>query len=128
MMSGLYILNEKKEAVPIEDMGEWTLSRLESMRRVASTLLKVEEEEVHISTVFLGVDHSFNIGEEETPPILFETMIFGGKSSEYQNRCSTWNEAIEMHLTGVAIALGEGEITPEISEPILKLKVEENAL
>ena len=30
---------------------------------------------VFISTVFLGIDHNFNL---EGPPLLFETMIFGG--------------------------------------------------
>lgn len=49
--------------------------------------------EVFVSTVFLGIDHSFGGGK----PLLFETMIFGGKRNEYQERCSTYNEAVEMH-------------------------------
>jgi len=49
---------------------------------------------VRVSTVFLGVDHSFGIGG---PPILFETMIFGGEHGGYQDRCCTYDEAVVMH-------------------------------
>lgn len=47
-----------------------------------------------VSTVFLGLDHRFG---GEGPPILFETMIFGGKLDQYQERCCTYAQAIEMH-------------------------------
>lgn len=48
---------------------------------------------VDISTVFLAMDHSFGHG----PPMLFETMVFGGKLDEDQDRCSTWEQAEKMH-------------------------------
>ena len=57
------------------------------------TVAKTDIGNVHISTVFLGIDYSFGNG----PPLLFETMIFGGKYDEYQTRCSTWEEAETMH-------------------------------
>jgi len=54
-----------------------------------------------VSTVFLGLDHSFGSG----PPMLFETMIFGGPlDREYQERCSTWEQAEEMHERAVQVA------------------------
>lgn len=31
------------------------------------------------------------------PPILFETMIFGGEHDQYQERCSTWEQARKAH-------------------------------
>jgi hypothetical protein len=49
--------------------------------------------DVRVSTVFLGMDHSFGEG----PPLIFETMIFGGEHDEFQDRCSTYAEAEEMH-------------------------------
>lgn len=60
---------------------------------------------IRVSTVFLGIDHRFN---EDGPPILFETMIFGGPHDGFQDRCSTWKEAVAMHinacdLTGLTI-------------------------
>lgn len=49
--------------------------------------------EVEISTVFLGLDHSFG----SSTPILFETMVFRGELDQEMDRCSTWEEAEKMH-------------------------------
>lgn len=54
---------------------------------------------VLVSTVFLGLDHSFGSG----PPLLFETMIFGGEHDHYQDRCSSYDEAEAMHLKALAM-------------------------
>lgn len=51
-------------------------------------------DEVHISTVFLGLDYSFT---SRRSPILFETMIFGGEHNEFQQRYHSWEEAEEAH-------------------------------
>jgi len=50
-----------------------------------------------ISTVFLGLDHSFYVGPEERKPILFESMIFGGSLDSEQWRYATYEEAEEGH-------------------------------
>jgi hypothetical protein len=49
---------------------------------------------VRISTVFLGLDHNFN---PHGPPILFETMIFGGIHNQYMDRYATKAEALAGH-------------------------------
>jgi hypothetical protein len=47
-----------------------------------------------ISTVFLGLDHNWG----RKPPVLWETMVFGGKLDRTQNRCSgSWEQAEAMH-------------------------------
>lgn len=49
-----------------------------------------------ISTIFLGLDHSFGSG----PPLIFETMAFkrGERLEEVDmNRYTTWDEAMEGH-------------------------------
>ncbi len=46
-------------------------------------------DEVSVSTVFLGYDHSF----DNSKPILFETMVFGGVYNEYQIRYHTYDDA-----------------------------------
>lgn len=51
-------------------------------------------EVVHVSTVFLGLDHSMGRSNQ---PILFETMIFGGPFDGYQRRYATWEEAEKGH-------------------------------
>lgn len=61
-----------------------------------------------ISTVFLGLDHSFDNG----PPLIFETMIFkhGEPNDLYCERCSTWVEAKAQHTIAIA-KVKSGEIT-----------------
>lgn len=50
---------------------------------------------VEVSTVFLSIDHNFLHGQ---PPVLFETMVFGGgELNEAQFRYSTWAEAEAGH-------------------------------
>jgi hypothetical protein len=64
---------------------------------------KVAYDEVggyRISTVFLGMDHSFGGG----PPLLFETMVFPGESwgEVYCERYSTWEQAEAGHAAALA--------------------------
>lgn len=60
---------------------------------------------VHISTVFIGLDHSFG----DSPPLLFETMIFGCEClSGYQRRYSTWEEAEAGHQAACELVVEEG--------------------
>lgn len=55
-------------------------------------------ETVHVSTVFLTIDHNFNFRlHEEYHPILFETMIFGGEYNESQWRYHTLSGAVFSH-------------------------------
>lgn len=46
-----------------------------------------------VSTVFLGLNHAFGDG----PPLIFETMVFGGPMDEYMERYSTEEEAAAGH-------------------------------
>lgn len=51
---------------------------------------------VLISTVFLGMDHNhWNMSGSH--PILFESMVFGGKHDQYQARYFTIEEAKDAH-------------------------------
>lgn len=59
-------------------------------RRIAEDFI----EGRRISTVFLGIDHNFS---GEGPPLIFETMIFGGEHNEWCARASTVAEAKRFH-------------------------------
>lgn len=87
-MSDKYKL-EGKKAVPCENLLEWATWLEQADRQVA----KDEVNGVRISTVFLGLDHSFG----ESQPLLFETMVFGGDLDQEQERYSTWDEAETGH-------------------------------
>lgn len=49
----------------------------------------------HVSTVWLGLDHNFGVGE----PLLFETMVFPYQDGieTYTERYTTWDEAVAGH-------------------------------
>jgi hypothetical protein len=88
----MYYILKDKVPVQVHDMEEWMDAfRLHDSRIVAKTDLP---DDIQVSTVFLGMDHSFG---DDGPPILFETMIFGGALDGYQERYSTWEEAEEGH-------------------------------
>ena len=64
--------------------------------------------DVRVSTVWIGIDHNFlNPGN---PPLIFETMVFGGPNDLECHRYSTEEEArlghsgvVEMQFTALAV-------------------------
>jgi len=81
-----YTLDENHNPVPADD--PTVFSQMD--RKVAVT----DVGEATVSTVFLCLDHSMLGGHQ---PILFETMIFGGKYDGFQDRYCTWGEAVAGH-------------------------------
>lgn len=86
-MSEKYIL-DGHDPVPVDDVIEWARWFETAKRRVAET----EVGPILVSTVFIGLDHSFGAG----PPLLFETMTFGD-GDHRMRRYSTWDEAAAGH-------------------------------
>ena len=85
-----YVLNSQNEVVEATSLNEWAVFFEDiERRRVGDDTC----DEVRVSTVFLGMDHQFGDG----PPLLFETMVFGGVSDQVAVRCSTWEEALKAH-------------------------------
>ena len=82
-----YIL-EGKKLKPV-DLMTWAKWFGTADRHIA----RDEISGVTISTVFLGIDHNWGDG----PPLLFETMIFGGEHDGYQHRYETWDQASNGH-------------------------------
>lgn len=97
-MNDFYILiNKQIQTATMMEWAQWMASP--NRNRVKSSTLEVSlggkrVGEIRISTVFLGLDHSFTPGAE---PILFETMIFGGALDQEMDRCCTYEAAIKMH-------------------------------
>lgn len=56
--------------------------------------------DARISTVFLNIDHRMI---DDGPPILFETMVFGGLFGDCVQRYSTWEEAETGHESVVGL-------------------------
>lgn len=95
--AGMYTLNGH-EPVPCTDIRDWGQCFQSKDRIVAQTKLG----KYFVSTVFLGVDHSWGLGRK---PILFETMVFGGDDNldhDWTKRYRTWDEAEAGHEIVVA--------------------------
>lgn len=89
----MYYILDGKTVVPTTDIkkwGEWFQENYNN-RHVADT----KKDNIRVSTVFLGVDHSLGYG----PLQVFETMVFGGEHDGDMNRYSTWEEAEKGHNT-----------------------------
>lgn len=84
-----YVL-EGKTPVKAKSLLEGSLAFEKLDRKVAKTQVS---KDVEVSTVFLGLDHQFGLG----PPLLFETMVFGGEHHGDMDRYTTWEEAEEGH-------------------------------
>jgi len=85
-----YILrNEKVVVVSLMEWARW-------MEVPGNKIIEqTKKGKILVSTIFLGLDYSWS--EHGGIPILFETMISGGKHDQYQRRYATIEEAREGH-------------------------------
>jgi hypothetical protein len=60
--------------------------------------------DILVSTVFLGLDH--NLLKESDEPLIFETLVFGGKADGKMRRYSIYSQALA----------GHGEVVEEVME------------
>ena len=90
---GTYILDGHTPVAA--DVLTWARWFEQTERHVADEMIAG----VRVSTVFLGLDHCFF---DDGPPLLFETMVFGGALDQEMERCSTWEQAEQMHKRMVA--------------------------
>lgn len=98
MDTGRYVLNRAGEPVAEPDLEKWALF-FENLDRRRVEFTRVGPAAV--STVFLAINHAWGEG----PPVLWETMIFGGPMDNHQERCAGSREqAIAMHFDTVAKA------------------------
>ena len=91
----LYWVLDGHEVRPVDDVVAWGQWFHTANRQVAHTALP---SGTSISTVFIGLDHSFRDG----PPLLFETLVFGGACDGEMSRYATWQEAMIGHAVMVA--------------------------
>lgn len=101
-----YILNDSGVPVPEPNVMKWAAWMEDfDRRRVA----RDKVGEVEVSTVFLGLDHRF-LGEG--PPLLWETMVFGGPRHHEHQRCAGTREQAEaMHAEMLKVEHEAQEVT-----------------
>lgn len=86
---------EPKPVPSVMSWARWLESLKDEDRRVAYTSISAD---IQVSTVFLGIDHSFG----GPVPLLFETMVFGGVRDGTQWRTSSRADALATHQATVA--------------------------
>ena len=91
-----YILNEHGEPVREDDFWKWGRWFETAHRHVADEIIGG----ARVSTVFLGIDHGYNF--DGRPPVLWETMVFGGPCDQEQERCAGSREQAEAMHAAVA--------------------------
>jgi hypothetical protein len=100
-MSRWYVLDNNNKPIPasITEAADWLEEG--SDRR---TVKRDEIGDILVSTVFLGLDHSWTPGGK---PVLWETMIFGGEHDQYQDRYTSHKDALEGHKKALTLITKE---------------------
>jgi hypothetical protein len=111
-----YILDDDNNVVPVAHILDWArwFEENNHRRQVGWRQIEVPGSEygVTISTVFLGIDHSFGFcthAPGEHVAIVFETMVFGGELDQLTQRYSTWVQA----------QAGHDQVVAEVKESLL---------
>lgn len=108
-----YILDENGEPKEEPDLMTW--ARWFETAREERIVARTDLKDVYVSTVFMGLDHNFGLGNK---PILWETIVFENKPTTetimgntftfhktvdgYGERYHTKGEAIAGHMLIVA--------------------------
>ena len=100
-MNDKYILDKQGNPKVEPDLMKWAKWFETAERHIGNDIIG----KVEISTVFLGLDHSFGKGK----PLLYETMIFGGKHDGYQERYFTKEEALKGHEKALKLVKRSGK-------------------
>jgi hypothetical protein len=115
----MYYMLVDGKAVPC-DMLAWGELMAGADRHIKLTKLTDEYgQEITVSTVFLGLDHRMG---GSGPPVLWETMVFGGLEDGWQDRYTDPDAAIASHISLVgelqtAISQRRQQINPLMNEP-----------
>jgi hypothetical protein len=107
MNEHMYILDAEGNPVPEPDLMKWGEWNHEWKNRVVrQDYFGLPQEEIMVSTVFMGLDHNFS---REGPPVLWETMVFGGPYNDYTERYTSKAEGPEGPRTRLCLG---GPCTP----------------
>lgn len=97
-MSDKYILDERGEPQPVGDVVTWAQwferASRDRSRVIQQDYVEGSEQQIGVSTVFLGLDHNFC---NDGPPILWETMIFGTALDGVMDRYASKEAALRGH-------------------------------
>ncbi len=105
-MKPFFFILQNGKPVPEPDMDVWH----RYFEKEDRLLWRNSFGDVRVSTVFLGMDHCHGSG----PPILFETMIFGGPLDQEQWRYCSMAEANEGHCKAIEMVQDSLQSTDQL--------------
>jgi hypothetical protein len=109
-MTDRYILDEHGQPVPCDDLMTWGRWMEDGHRHVAKDRDEGPDGgEVLVSTVFLGLDHRFG---GDGPPVLWETLVFGGALNGEMARYTSLADALAGHQAMCAKVGAQGSHRP----------------
>jgi hypothetical protein len=103
-----YILTTDNQpvAVSVREAAQWMDENPDRVHVGFDEMKDYNGHDVRVSTVFLGLDHSWN----RTGLVLWETMIFGGDHDQnYQERYSSYEDAVEGHQNAIDFIQKKGK-------------------
>jgi hypothetical protein len=71
--------------------------------QISQEIAQTERGDVLVSTVFMGL----NLNPGIHPPLIFETMIFGGEHDQFTQRYASLADAVLGHEEAIKLAFGE---------------------
>lgn len=93
-----YILDDDDNPIAVSNVIEWAKWFDRAYRHIGYDNIG----DASVSTVFLGLNHNYFGGK----PLLYETMILGGKHDKYQEQYSTKQEAMAGHQKAIELVKG----------------------
>lgn len=81
-------------------LGTWGRYIEDDETKIVKQEVVRREPRTFVSTVYLGLDHSFGHG----PALIYETMIFGGPEDQWQDRYTTREQALKGHRRAKRVA------------------------
>jgi NADPH-dependent ferric siderophore reductase len=111
---GQYILDSDGNPKPEPNLLKWAMWLEYSHLSPGKDNRIVERDyigDVFVSTVFLGLDHDHS---RKGPPVLWETMIFGGEHHQYMRRYTSRVDALAGHIEAVQLVTHSDEDIAEL--------------
>ena len=74
------------------DMMTWAKMQLPEIKRIAEDTIEVGDRRWWVSTVWMGLDHNFDLAG---PPLIFETMVFDAdKTKVSASQGGDWSDLL----------------------------------
>jgi hypothetical protein len=121
-MRGYYVLNDDHTFRAV-DMVDWSLGGREGDERRRVGVDYIDKWEV--STVFIGIDMTPSFAPADSPPRVFETMLFAPEGVTVIGRPYSWEQAETLHNLTVnalrAVIASGAEVYPVSVEAMVRI-------